>query len=321
MIIKSLLSKTFLYSYYLRWKNRERHVSYGNENPQKIFYIIGQHDSLGGLWWLINKAVMHIAYAIDKGYIPVIDLQNYRTQYSRNETLGKINVWELFLYQPFGFSLADIKRSKRIVLSKKEAAPTDKYLMGQTEFYDRPDRIKYFREIFKNYIHFNEQTLQRLNSEKEKCFKAHKKVVGVLCRGTDYVLKKPKNHPVQPMPEEVVVDVKKVIKDYNCDAIFLATEDADILDLFKKEFDDSLLYLEQPRISKAIMEKGEYLAQGKKRLKAYTTPFEDGVTYLTATYILSQCACFLGGRTGGTKGVLLMSDSFEYCKIYNLGVY
>ncbi len=33
----------------------------------RCFYIIGQDDTTGGLFWLVNKAVMHIAYAIEKG--------------------------------------------------------------------------------------------------------------------------------------------------------------------------------------------------------------------------------------------------------------
>lgn len=321
LIIKKVLSKTPFYSLYLRFKNRERHVCYGMDNPQKTFYVIGQDDTLGGLWWLINKAVMHIAYAVEKGYIPVIDLQNFRTQYTLDDTFCKENVWELFLEQPQGYSLSDIENSKNIILSKKESSPSVRYLMGHSEFYDNPERQRYFRNIFNAYIRFNKRTLERLNIEKEKCFKEHKRVVGVLCRGTDYVLKKPKNHPIQPLPENVILDVKQVMKEYNCGAVFLATEDEDIFNLFKKEFGENLLFVEQKRISKSNMQRGEFLAEGKSRLNSFTTPFEEGVSYLSATYILSNCTCFISGRTGGAKGVLLMSDSFEYCKIYNLGEY
>ena len=49
--------------------------------------------------------------------------------------------------------------------------------------------------------------------------------------------------------------------------------------------------------------------------------YKMGLNYLLSTYILSNCTAFIGGRTGGTKGVLLMNNGFEYQHIYNLGFY
>ena len=49
--------------------------------------------------------------------------------------------------------------------------------------------------------------------------------------------------------------------------------------------------------------------------------FSRGIGYFAATYILSKCTCYIAGMTGGSKGVLIMSEGFEYKKIYNLGLY
>lgn len=40
---------------------------------------------------------MHIAYAEDHGYLPVVDMLHYHTQYHNPEDINEINVWEKFL--------------------------------------------------------------------------------------------------------------------------------------------------------------------------------------------------------------------------------
>lgn len=324
---KRAILQSSLYQHYKEFKKKERRVRYGNDYPDKIFYVIGQDDESGGLWWLINKAVMHIAYAKDNGFIPVIDLQNYKTQYTIEETFRKVNVWELFLDQPCGFSLDkngnapnNISRARNVIISKKEPSPSPDYLMGNTDFYDNPERLNYFREMFKRYIRFNSETTAFFEREKDRLFKG-RRMCGVLCRGTDYVALKPQNHPVQPNPVDVINETKCVISKYNCEGVFLATEDRDILNLFKEAFGDILLYEDQPRLSQKDIVSGEMLALSKKRLNVSDSPLDDGLKYLVSTYLLSQCNCFISGRTGGCKGVLLMTSNFDYCKVYNLGLY
>ena len=188
--------------------NRKRKASYGKENPDKIFYVFGCKDDTGGLWWHINKSLMHIAYAVDNGYIAVIDMQNFHNQYTEDSKFGKINVWEIFFQQPMGYTLEDIAHSKNIILSKKAPYPNHKYWMGQSEFYDNEDRIKYFHNLFSKYIKFNNKTKEYLQKQYENILSGKGRVVGVLCRGTDYVLYRPKGHPVQPEPQDVIKDVK-----------------------------------------------------------------------------------------------------------------
>lgn len=308
-----------LVDYLVKRKYGEHRLHLGNEHKNKVFYVIGQNDEIGGLWWLINKVLMHLWYAEDKGYLPVVDWQNYRTQYTKSTMLGIENVWEYYFEQPCGYSLNDIKKANKVIINKQSAAPSDTYYMGQ--FYDDSQRIHKFSQLFNKYIRFNDSSLKYLNSQKNKYLSSDKKVVGVLCRGTDYVLKKPSTHPIQPEPEDVIWDVRQVMKDYACTHVFLATEDADILKLFQREFGECLMYEEQERLSKSQILSDEWLSITKKREFGSVDPVVSGLKYLTSTYILSHCSCFVSGRTGGAKGVLIMNSNFEYLKIYDLGVY
>ena len=119
---------------------------------------------------------------------------------------------------------------------------------------------------------------------------------------------------------EIIKDAQKVMKEKRCNYVFVATEDKDILNVLKAEFGDKLLFLDQRRYSIKDMQSDQLLAQIKEKDKE-RDPIKDALDYFAAVYLLTRCCCFIGGRTGGTKGVLLMNDGFEYKKIYDLGLY
>ena len=68
-----------------------------------------------------------------------------------------------------------------------------------------------------------------------------KKILGVLCRGTDYMTLRPHNHPVQPSADIVINKAKAIMREFRCDYCYLATEDESILSAFRKAFGDHLL--------------------------------------------------------------------------------
>lgn len=105
------------------YHKRERIYHYGNENPDKIFYIICFDYETQGLFAIVKSVLSHIMYAVDKGWIPVVDLKNYSCQYQQK---GE-NSWELFFEQPCGYTLEDISRSNRVVISYYGMYPYNTY--------------------------------------------------------------------------------------------------------------------------------------------------------------------------------------------------
>ena len=311
----------FIYDWYKMFRHRQRRISNGSKFPEHTFYLIGCDDPNGGLFWLMNKALMHIAYAETMGWISIIDLQSYVTQYTRPETRGKVNVWEMFFKQPYGYTLNDISEAKNIIINKQEPSPYPKFLMGQDAFYNNAERIQYFHNLFRKYIHFNTKTERYLFEVKKRIFGDRKDIIGVLCRGTDYALLKPKGHPLQPSPQTVIEDTKKAMEQYNCGTVFIATEDQDILDTFKSHFGSNLLYIEQERFNKENISQGELLAETRRRTNPDFDPYSAALQYLSAIWLLTQCDSFIGGRTGGTKGVVTVSGGKKKKKIYDLGIY
>jgi hypothetical protein len=298
-------------------KNREKQTSYGIENPDKTFYITGVADTRGGLFWLMLFNLNRIAYALQQGWIPIVDWQNQPNQYLEKGCLYKENAWEYYFEQPCNYNLNSIKHSKNVIQGIGSLSVDNLILDCYIEIND--EYFPYLKKIFKQYIRFNEFTYNYIDKEYKTVLKGKNKVLGVLCRGTDYVLRKPEGHPIQPEPEKVIKKAKEVMNDKHLDYIYLASEDQEIFELFRKEFGEKLLTNKQERFTKQELANVTYLYQIKHEREK--DKYLLGLEYLSSMYLLSKCHSFISGRTRGATGVLLMTDGFDYQYIWNLGIY
>lgn len=193
------------------------------------------------------------------------------------------------------------------------------YPYGQYAFYEeilfddvKCKKISYF---YKKCIRPTSSTLSYMK-EKMRDLNIDEKTLGVLCRGTDYLNRKPQNHPRQPEPSLVIEDAKKIIKDNNYTKVFVATEDEQVLRLFKDAFGDQLRYIDQTRIT--LTPNQQYISDINTDINV---KIKMALDYYTAIYILSKCAAIIGGSTAGTMGAVLMSSGFKHTHFYNLGHY
>lgn len=292
------------------WKKRERSYSAGKEWSNKTFYIIGFDYDTQGLFAIVKSVLSHVMYAINKGWIPIVDLKDYDCQYKQN---GK-NAWELFFEQPCGYTLDDIKEAKNIVRSYYGMYPYGKYAFYEEILFDS-QKLSPIAEAYKKYIR-PQQEVQKIMDKTIDDLQINNKTLGVLCRGTDYINRKPHNHPRQPDPSQVIEDARKLISENKYASVFVATEDDKVLDMFKQEFGNKLLYINQPRIK--LNDTQTYLSEV---VVDDSTKEKIALDYYTALYVLSRCTAILAGCTAGTMGVALMSKGFNYSHFYNLGHY
>jgi len=292
------------------YRKRERRFSNGNENPDKTFYVISYDYDTQGLFAIVKSVLSHIMYATEKGWISVVDLKNYGCQYQKE---GE-NAWEQFFQQPCGYTLDDIQKSKNVIRSYYGMYPYNKY-----DFYvdilDRPDEYKRIAEYYRKFIKPQPKVFEYMVRMKSTLH-IDNKTLGVLCRGTDYLNRKPQYHPRQPEPEMVISDACQVMEEKCYDSVFVATEDDKVLEMFKNRFGDRIRYIEQPRL--ILKENQQYLSDVKTDVK---TRSQMALDYYTALCILSQCPAILAGRTAGTLGAVFMSEGFEWSKFYDLGFY
>ena len=159
-------------------------------------------------------------------------------------------------------------------------------------------------------INLSNKIIQRL-------FNKSKNILGVLTRGTDYISKKPKGHPIQPNIIDVINDVKKLDKQYNYDYIFFSTEDDLIRDKFTIIFKSKVKQIKQKFNINYDYNKKNYL-NNNENIKGNT---EYSKIYLLNIIILSKCLDIIASRCSGTAVIFVLTNGFRNMKIYDLGVY
>lgn len=312
--IKQILQKiTFLNEPYTRWKWRERKVSWGAENPDKIFFVVRRATSKVGLFSLVMTNMGLVRYALEQGYIPVIDMQSNQNTYLEDSQVGKVNAWEFYFEQPCGYSLEDIQRSKNIILS--DGIITDRNIFPTYKTVKDENQLLDWKAFFKKYLRVKTDILEEMEDLKKKLF-AGKKTLGVLCRGTDYTEQHPKNHPIQPEVTELISKVKRTMQEQNCECIYLATEDEAAYQQFEKSFGSMLRVTEAKRcknVGNVNINDISYERDHDRYLK--------GREYLMNILLLAECDCLVAGSAGGTNAALLLNQKYDYKYVFDLGVY
>jgi len=319
MVIKKIyrmIIPKILRNYISVLRSKERKIRKGYEHRDKTFYVIRANYNCG-LMATLDSILMHIRYAVERNFIPIVDMQNYPNCHLPETMLGKENAWEYYFEQPCNFSLKDIMEAKNIVLGKMGYRPFKNTDMQnwQSNLFDKDKKhFLEYKEYFEKYVRINKTTLQILNKRKNDLFGDKGKILAVKCRGTDYTIQKPKDHRILPTPNELATKVREVMQNFNFDFIFLATEEQDALELFKTQFGEKLLYLDEQRVSlKEVELNGGWLRN---------VEFSNNLEYLTSVYLLSKCNGFIGGVVGGTFGAYLLRDKpYEYEYLYDLGLY
>ena len=315
MSLKTILQKTPLNTYYTEWKWREKKVSYGEEYPDKTFYVIRRATCKVGLFSFVTTFLGQIVWAVEQGYIPVIDLLNNRNTYLTEDLVGRENAWEYFFEQPMGYDMASIAHAKNVILSNGLVPHYPEY--PDPQIAGDPQLCERWRLEAQKYIHPTVHLTEEVERVERELFGTEpSRVLGILCRGTDYLQGRPSGHPVQPEPCDVIDKAREMMVRLDCRHIYLATEDEEIYRLFRDAFGDAVKTAQKKRIKTTGDENvNDAFSAGK------ITPKEIGTEYLISVLILARCTALLAGNAGGTHGALLLTEGYEETYVYDLGLY
>ncbi len=308
--------------YELVTKGKEREVSYGDENPDKTFYVIRPYYFLkknelstlpARLMYNYYRNLHFIAYAINKGWIPVVDWENYgmldhQEEYPIN---GTKNGWEYFWKQPSAYSLEEVYKSKNVVLSTRNTLDTSfippcKYPKPyQKNAEECAKKCKQYDKL----IQFNKFTLDYINEKVNNLFPQNARILGVSMRGTDYKTLILPGHPEQPEIEDLICYIKKYMWEWDMEYIFIACEAQGIIDAVKKEFGNKVIVLPRKR----------YLKEpevGNNPLYVSGQRYQTNLDYVTEMAMLSKCTSLLASYSGGVRiAVIWNRGKYEHIKI------
>jgi hypothetical protein len=224
--------------------------------------------------------------------------------------LNKINAWEYYFEQPTIYKLEDVYQSKNVIIasgiSPYEAHPYTMNMLLQI----LSKRKMYFNIIDKQ-IKIKPEMLEICNKAVESLL-MNKRVLGVSTRGKTLI--GVKGHAIQPETKMLLKDVKSKCKEWNCQYVFLASEEQNIVDAFQNEFKQFLILDNRERF--------KYDSNDKVISSRANDKYIGGVEYLTTVYILSKCTSIIGTKIGSTLGAIeLNNNEYENVFLYNLGLY
>ena len=212
----------------------------------------------------------------------------------------------------------DISKSGNSILSDKKYDHTKRCVPGIHWDLNRTERIAY-QKLYKRYFVLKDEIKSQYDEEAMRIRKiiGKNEATGVVLRGTDYVLTKPKGHPIQPDITEVVDLLKR---DFPNDYYYVATDEERLLNIMKDNFGERVI------TSDSVYFDGIY-DKDDKRISYISFDRDNdkylrGYEYYRKLYVMSQLDNVAFGMSGASRMVLIMRmPRFKKEKIIYRGLY
>lgn len=223
--------------------------------------------------------------------------------------------WDWYFEQPFSqesFSVPPAATCERVKCF---------FVPHFSDIYDQKKRSLWCN-IYKNFVRFNKKTSDYINQEYNELAFSSRRVLGVICRGTDYLRLKPAGHPIQPSISDIIQECKKIMSEYNYTHIYLATEERKIRDIFEESFPNLILENRRQYYDDIYDQNPNIQFIKEVKFNRENNNFLSGLEYLSSITLLSRCRALIGGNCGGTLGAIFLNDNkYEYTHIFDLGVH
>ena len=284
-------------------------------DKDKIYYVIRCNLPECGLFAIYTYILDHIAYAVDHGYIPVIDSEQYPCLYKENEPVhGVTDPW-LYYFKPMqSRTLAELKRVCHVIYGRIYF-PHYKaiYYYRKKKKNVLPDRaaVRELKEYVDRYMPLRDDLKEKLEN-KVACLKRFGKILGIHVRGTD-MYTEGKQHPIPTGKTKDFSVIDEIIKKHGIDSIFLCTDTESTVALFKQKYGDRVITttaVRQSDDSKGGIHKDATLGNGRKYHKYLL-----GEEVITDMYMLSKCDVLICGPSN-VAFVAIVNNGGKYEHIY-----
>lgn len=306
-----------------RFRMPEQKKNYGKLHPNRTFYVIRLYPPASGLLADYIYVLGMMEYASQKGWIPVVDMENYATMYDIDKPInGSNNVWEHYFQQPLidgtRYTLEEVYQSKNVVLSN---GTMDDWYFGA----DANDSVLMWQYKWSKRIGFQTQIREYLEKKYKETIPKDVRVIGVCLRGRAQK-KRMWGNNIQMTVDDVIPILKEKLKEWNCTHIFVKSDEKEPIDEINKVF-NNVLYTESSRaegFKGTIREcyNDADLGINDNNTGEMPVVYTNQMQYLGDIYILSKCTCLISSNNNGCFGARIWNGGeYEHCHIIDKGVY
>ena len=287
-LLRGHYEKTFNYATFFVMHN-------GTMLPDKMVYHISFYrlslknckvrDSTG-FCALLHLSLEMILFADTFGLMPAVEWGINSFYYDSGMDCLTQNVFEYYFEPVSQIDCREINNYKNVI----ESRPSHGYFFVDNRIgYDiKQYEIEKLGYLYKKYVHLNKITKEFIEKSLNSIMAKENRILAIHIRGTDFYNDK-KNHPVVISFKEYLVKAKEVFSHGEYDKVFLATDDANALELFKQEFNEKLLYYNDVFRSKNHF--GVHATFDNRPLHHYKL----GLEVLRDVYTLANCDSLICG--------------------------
>lgn len=279
---------------------------FGDMNPE-INFLVFTPEEKNGLFYFVNYFEMLLKISEEDNLTPIVDFKNFRSLYIEDSNIGLINAWEDMYCNFSDYDLDEVYQSQNVIIASNDMNSVS------YEGFSWDDRIRIYQQYFIPNIELSEYVDEILR----KKMNTDDRILGVLCRGTDYSQQaRPYLHPVPLDAHEMAEIAFRKFMEKGYSKIYLSTEDENVLEWFKKIFGKRLLYIEQER----FVYDGEKIGNMFRRNNV--TAKKRGWDYYATIFMLSRCTGLLATPCAGTRAAIVCNGKhYEEVCVVNKGFY
>lgn len=278
--------------------------SYGDYAKDKWIYFINldKQYNTNGFCSLLLYSLLHLAYADAFSFEPVV-CWGENTLYYDKAFSTMNNVFEYYFENVSNVPVNKIHSCYRVT----EAKGVDRDLFYLHNRYEQVQgEIERLALIVKKYIRLKPLIKDEFWDELCK-FTGNRNTLGVHVRATDFNAGFD-NHPKVVTPKEYLETTKDICSKYGFDRVFLATDDAEVVCLFKETFGDSLYYYENSYRSL----NGDPVHYGTKKNQREYHQYLLGIEIIKDIYTLGSCAGLVAGRSNVSECARIINKCNDY---------
>lgn len=278
----------------------------GNNDYGKILYMIKENTGYDGFCATLTFVIYFLLFAREHGLAPVIKMSGSFAYYDEEKSKEIDNPWEYY-FEPVG-SQYDEKNALNVCYCNylhmglmRQRYDLSSYKVEN--YYDESifdNCSPLIREylVIKPSIVIEAQEFLKPVTEKDG------KVLGVHFRGTDYV-KGYNDHPVFVNEEQTIEEIKKALATGSFNAVFLATDDADVCGRIRDAIPDTDIML-YPDVFRSSGDTSVAFSKSERKNHKYLLGYE----IVRDMYTLSIC----DGLVAGKSSVGFMSNLYKHSR-------
>lgn len=275
--------------------------SNGNEYRGKVAYHIGAFGCSVGFFAEFLYTLIRLYYAADRGFVPYVYWGNDFLYYESSGVEGEYNAFQYY-FEPVS-EVTGIDQAAHVLdatdyhihdvqdrLNTHGYAVTDEYMDALSD-------------MIKRYIRYNQRTKTYLEDGYDALI-GNKRALAVHFRGTDY-RRQYNNHPVFVTIEQEIEKVKELLTTGRYDVIFLATDEQEAVETFRREFGDIVKVFEDTWRASDGDESVAYSHSDRKNHQYLL-----GLEVLRDQYMLTRCTGLVCGISNLTLSARMMRKAW-----------